>query len=154
TAADLHAAAFAVNPKLAKEYDHRYDAACYAVLAAAGQGTDAAGLDDKERSRLRQQALAWLQADLDDWRGLLDKQPATIRIVVIQKMKRWQRDPDFDSVRGAAALSQLPQAERQPWQQLWADVAATLAQAQGQGTPTRWRRRWRTTMPQQLLHLL
>jgi hypothetical protein len=38
-------------------------------------------------------------------------------------------------VRGPDALAQLPQAEREGWRKLWADVAATLARAQGQRTP-------------------
>jgi len=42
-----------------------------AALAAAGQGEDAAKLDDKERTRLRKQALDWLRADL----ALRRKQP-------------------------------------------------------------------------------
>ena len=62
TAAGLYAAAFAAESKLAD--DHRYNAACFAALAAAGQGEDAAKLDDNERTRLRKQALDWLKADL------------------------------------------------------------------------------------------
>ena len=51
TAAGLYAAAFAADPRLADDLkaDHRYNAACFAALAAAGQGEDAAGLDDAER---------------------------------------------------------------------------------------------------------
>ncbi len=65
-AAGLYAAAFAADPKLADDLKagHRYNAACHAALAAAGQGEDAAKLDDKERARLRKQALDWLRADL------------------------------------------------------------------------------------------
>jgi hypothetical protein len=33
-------------------------------------------------------------------------------------------------VRGAAALAKLSQQERPGWRKLWADVAATLAQAE------------------------
>ena len=44
-------------------------------------------------------------------------------------MRHWQRDTDFTGVGGPAALAKLPEAERQQWQQFWADVAATLAQA-------------------------
>src|SRR5689334_13942472 len=66
TAAGLYADAFAADPKLAADLTagHRYDAACCAALAAAGQGEDAAKLDDKERARLRKQALEWLRAHL------------------------------------------------------------------------------------------
>jgi hypothetical protein len=34
-------------------------------------------------------------------------------------------------VRGPEALARLPAAEQQAWHQLWADVADTLARAQG-----------------------
>src|SRR5262249_50569117 len=48
-AARFCAGAFAADPKLADDLRaaHRYSAACYAALAAAGQGEDAAKLDDK-----------------------------------------------------------------------------------------------------------
>ena len=66
-AARLYADAFTADPKLADDLKagHRYNAACYAALAAAGQGTDADKLDDQEHRRLRHQALAWLRADLE-----------------------------------------------------------------------------------------
>src|SRR5262249_42911465 len=41
---------------------HRYNAACAAALAGAGQGEDGAKLDDKERARWRKQAVDWLRA--------------------------------------------------------------------------------------------
>jgi hypothetical protein len=50
-------------------------------------------------------------------------------------MRRWLADPDFAGVRGPEALARLPEAERPAWQQLWADVAATLAAARGKPTP-------------------
>jgi hypothetical protein len=55
--------------------------------------------------------------------------------VVLQMMRHWQQDADFAGVRGAAALAKLPEAEREGWRTLWADVAATLAQA-GETRPT------------------
>ena len=66
TAAGLYADAFAADPKLADDLKAgtRYNAACSTALAVAGQGEDAAKLDDRERTRLRQQALDWLRADL------------------------------------------------------------------------------------------
>jgi hypothetical protein len=38
-------------------------------------------------------------------------------------------------VRGPEALARLPAAERQAWQMLWEDVAATLARAEGTTPP-------------------
>ena len=48
SSAGLYADAFAADPKLADDLQagHRYNAACFAALAAAGQGEDAAKLDD------------------------------------------------------------------------------------------------------------
>ena len=77
-AARLYADAFTADPKLADDLKagHRYNAACSAALAAAGQGTDADKLDDQEHRRLRQQALAWLRADLEQWAKRLGSRQA------------------------------------------------------------------------------
>ena len=45
-------------------------------------------------------------------------------------MQHWQQDTDFAGVRGPEALAKLPEAERQEWQKLWAEVAELLAEAQ------------------------
>src|SRR5205085_6347935 len=51
-AAQFYAEAFAEQTKLADDREScpRYDAACCAILAATGQGTDAGKLGDKERT--------------------------------------------------------------------------------------------------------
>src|SRR5262249_50925331 len=69
TAARFYAEAFDRDPKLADDLrnQHRYNAACAAALAGCGQGKDADKLDDRERARLRKQALDWLRADLAHW---------------------------------------------------------------------------------------
>jgi hypothetical protein len=136
-AARWYAEAFAAQPSLADDLSttSRYDAACVAALAGCGQGKDAARLDDTERGRLRRQALDWLQADLLAWRRLLDKEPDKAGRAAGQMLQHWLEDTDFNGVRGAAALAKLPQAERPSWQQLWADVADTLARSQGKAAP-------------------
>src|SRR5262249_18798337 len=60
---------FYADPRLANDCQtqNRNLAARAAALAAAGKGNDAYQLDDKERTRLRQQALHWLRADLARW---------------------------------------------------------------------------------------
>jgi hypothetical protein len=50
-------------------------------------------------------------------------------------LRRWLEAPDFAGVRGPEALAWLPEAERQAWQKLWADVADTLARAVGKLPP-------------------
>jgi tetratricopeptide (TPR) repeat protein len=127
-AARFYAAAFAAQPKLtpAQQAFRRYNAACAAALAAAGQGTDARKLEAKEKSRLRQQALTWLQDNLKLYTGQFEDFDGKQRADLQKTLQHWQKDPDFDSVRGQVALAQLPAAERAAWQQLWAEVDQLL----------------------------
>ena len=71
---------------------------------------------------LRRQALAWLRADLALRARLLQGGKSIDGAVTI-----WQTEPALASVRDPAALAKLPDAERQQWGRLWADVAALLA---------------------------
>ena len=123
-----YAAAFALRPALADDPStgNRYNAACAAALAGCGKGKDAADLDDKERARLRKQALDWLRADLTAWRSLLDKGPEKARPAIFQQLRHWQKDDDLAGVRDKGPLARLPEAERTAWQQLWADVVKAL----------------------------
>jgi tetratricopeptide (TPR) repeat protein len=130
-AAGLYAGAFSAQPQLAEQPGaHRYNAACAAALARCGQGKDVEKLEDKEKARLRGQALDWLRADLKAVRLLLEKEAKKAGPYVIGAMRHWLADSDFAGVRGPEVLAKLPQAERQAWQQLWKDVAETLEQAQ------------------------
>jgi serine/threonine-protein kinase len=130
TATGLYTAAFAADPKMADDLaaGHRYDAACYAALAA-GQREDAAKLDDNERARLRKQALDWLRADLASRaKQLASGQPA-LCAEVQRILKHWQGDSDLAGIRDDAALAKLPAEERALCEKLWADVAAVLQYA-------------------------
>jgi hypothetical protein len=117
-------AAFAADAKLANDLKtaHRYNAACYAGRAAAGEGKDAGKLDDKERTRLRKQALDWLRADLALHGKQLESGKANDRAEVQQKLKHWQQHTDLAGIRDKAALAKLPEAERQAWEQLWKEL--------------------------------
>ena len=130
-AVGLCADAFAADAKLADDLQagHRYNAACYAALAAAGQGTDADKLDDKEYTRLRRQALDWLRADLDAWGKRLDGGKPADRKRVQDQLKHWQDDTDLAGVRDAKALAKLPAAEQAAWRKLWDDVAELVKKA-------------------------
>jgi hypothetical protein len=133
-AIDLYAAAFAADPKLADDQNaaHRYDAACLAMRAAAGRGNDAANLDDKARTRLRQQARDWLRADLALWTRQLDTGKTADRAAVQRMLSHWQKDTDLAGIRDTAALAKLPGEEQKACTQLWADVAAVLNTANAQ----------------------
>ena len=130
-AARLYADAFTADPKLADDLKagHRYNAACSAALAAAGQGSDADKLDDHEHRRLRQQALAWLRADLEQWAKRPEAGKPEDRQVMRAKLEHWQRDTDLASVRDADALQKLTAQEQEAWRKLWADVAELLKKA-------------------------
>jgi hypothetical protein len=115
----LEADAFAADPKLAGDLQggHRYRAARCAALAAAGRGTDAQPLDDRDGPGLRRQALDRLCADLAAWAKVND------RSAVSRTLRRWQRETDLAAVRDDEALAKLPRSEREAWGQLWSDVA-------------------------------
>jgi WD40 repeat protein/serine/threonine protein kinase len=108
---------------------HRYNAACAAVLVAAGQGLGEPPGDGHERSRLRKQALDGLRADLAQWTQQLERGQPAARAAVQRTMKHWQGDPDLAGIRDAAALATLPAAERAAFTTLWDDVAALLKKA-------------------------
>jgi serine/threonine protein kinase/tetratricopeptide (TPR) repeat protein len=121
--------ALADKPALADELDkgYRYDAACFAALAAAGQGKDAGKLTDQERADLRKQALQWLRADLAAWSKQFDEAADKARPVVQDRMNHWKQDTDLTGVRDPKALEKLSPDERDAWQRLWKDVDALLA---------------------------
>jgi eukaryotic-like serine/threonine-protein kinase len=99
-----------------------YAAARLAVRDAAGQGTRNARLGEPERAAKRRQALVWLRDDLELTTKLLRDGKLSA-----QSVAAWQTDPALTSVRDAPALAKLPDAEREPWQRFWADVAAVVA---------------------------
>ncbi len=133
TAAHFYAAAFAEDPTLAADLkkSQRYNAACVAAKASCGKGADAASLNTEERARLRQQALAWLRAELTLWEkeAARPKERALVRAM----LSHWQQDSDLMGLRERKALQQLPAAEREDWCQLWADVRGLLMQLKDQG---------------------
>jgi tetratricopeptide (TPR) repeat protein len=122
-AARFFAGAFAAEPALARgpELDHRYNAACCAALAAAGQGVDARELPEAERARLRKQALDWLRAELKAWTSLLAANPANAANAA-RTLGHLQGDPDLASVRDEPSLQKLPSGEQESWRDFWADV--------------------------------
>ena len=99
-----------------------YAAARDAVRAAADKGPEKERLGEPERAAERRQALAWLRANLELTTKLLKDGKLSA-----QSVAAWQTDPALASVRDPAALAKLPDAEREPWQRFWADVAAVVA---------------------------
>src|SRR5262249_2719053 len=108
----------------------RYNAACVAALAAAGQGEDAAGLNDEERAHLRARALNWLRADLAWWaRALEGKAAEPMRQRARVVLAHWQGGTDLTALRQPEMLAKLPASEREAWRALWANVEKLLHRA-------------------------
>jgi hypothetical protein len=126
--ARFSAEAFAADPKLASnpQTQSRYNAACLATLAAAGQGEDAAKLDDAAKVKLRGQTLDWLKAELTVWSRLLASGSLQTRPFIARTLSHWQNDPNLASIRDAKTLAKLPAEEQKAFTQLWADVAELL----------------------------
>jgi tetratricopeptide (TPR) repeat protein len=126
-AARLFSEAFAAEPKLADlPAGHRYNAACSAARAAAGQGVDAGALDDQEKANLRRQAFDWLRADLAWQRKQLQNWWPGTAGQAVKNLQHWQKDPDLANLRDPKALATLPPTEREQFRQLWAEVAGVL----------------------------
>jgi serine/threonine-protein kinase len=125
TATRFSAEAFAADPKLADDLKagHRYQAACHAALAAAGQGAKATILDARARAGFRKQALEWLRGDLAQYTKLSENGPPATRLFVQRQMTQWQHDTRLASIRQSAALARLPAKERAAFEKLWVDVA-------------------------------
>ncbi len=124
----FYAASLDKEPKLAEGVlaNMYYDAACAASLAGVGKGKDGDKLLEQDRSKLRRQALDWLQADL----ALLRKQSQSGNVeevvLVTRKLSHAQSDPDLIGVREASELAGMANEEREAWQQFWADLARLL----------------------------
>jgi hypothetical protein len=132
TATSLWVQSLEANSSLAdnRQAQHPYNAACCATLAAAGQGRDVPTPDDGAKTKLRQQALVWLKAELAAWTGFIATADQQQRRFIAATLQHWQDDPDLASIRDTGALAELADAERAAFTQLWADVAALLKQAQ------------------------
>jgi tetratricopeptide (TPR) repeat protein len=124
TSARLAADAFAADPKLADDHQeyYRYNAACSAALAAAGQAEDARLLPDRVVAKLRRQAFHWLQAEMEHYSSMAKRNNPATKQTVHQALIHWRQDTDLVSVRDGPALGRLDADERQQWQRLWQDV--------------------------------
>jgi serine/threonine-protein kinase len=131
-AARLYSDAFTANPKLTDDptATHRYDAAGAAARASCGHGRDSRTLDDQQKKSLREQALAWLQAELQQWSERAKSDMPADRALVQQTLGRWQQDADLAGVRQPAGLARLPEAEWRSWLTLWAEVDASRRRAE------------------------
>ncbi len=124
TAAEHYKIALDEKPELGTA--HRYNAACCAALALAEHGNDAAELKPDQESRWRQQALAWLSADLESLSQAASSNDLDTKQRAHQTLSHWLRDADLNGVRDPEQLDALPEHDRQAWTALWQSVREQL----------------------------
>ena len=149
TAARLYAEAFTADPLLAdnlttecryrstQEEPHyervesinteaRYLAARCAALAGSGQGRDGPSLSRAERARWRQQARAWLRADLALWGKTLASGSDQDLALVKRMLTHWQVEPGLTGIRDLKSLDDVSAEEHDDCFALWDQVGAVL----------------------------
>ncbi len=102
--------------------EHRSEAAFAAVQGGCGQGTDTKSFTDEQQGQLRNQALAWIKADLDLVPSLARSEKVEKRREAVERMAPWVEDRRLRFVRDADALALLPEEEAQCWRKLWAGL--------------------------------
>jgi len=122
-AVGLYAGVFAEQPMLANDHvkAHRYNAACAAVLAAAGKNANGPTLDAMEKERLRRKALEWFRGDLDSCEKRLQSADADVDRIR-DTFALWQKNADLAGVRDARVMDSLSESERADWRRFWSDV--------------------------------
>jgi tetratricopeptide (TPR) repeat protein len=116
------------DPKLgdSRNAQHRYNAACAALLVADGQSEDAIPIDEAAKSELRHRALGWLRAEAGAWSAVFDSGTPPEHERALSVIRWWTRDTDLATVRGDEALAKLREAERKEWETFWKDYDALM----------------------------
>jgi serine/threonine-protein kinase len=108
--------------------DDRYNDACFAALAASGQGHDPL-TEELALAKFRAQALELLKAELASRARLLETAKPDDRSLLLKTMQHWKKDTDLAGIRDPEPLAKLSEAERKEWQALWAEVDALIVKA-------------------------
>lgn len=106
-----------------------YPAAAAAIRSAASFAGPDAKLNASERAHKRKRALGWLQSKLAQ---LAPPNAAEGARQDLWPLAAWQVDRDLVSVRDSVQLARLPEDEREPWNEFWADLARRLAETHPQ----------------------
>lgn len=123
---DLCADGFAQHPKLSESPRNslHYTAARAAACAAAGRIEENNPTAAATRVQRRQQALAWLRADLARWTRQWETNEPVTSLRIEDALGRWQRSPALASIRDVEALNEFSEGEQEHFASLWDDVAS------------------------------
>jgi hypothetical protein len=127
----LRAEALAADPNLVddRRSGHRYNAACAAALAGAGQGNDVPPPDAAARTKLRQQSRDWLKPELLSWTKLLESGNLQAGPAIVRTLTHWKEDSELAGIRDVDALAKLPSDEQKEWRTFWDEVDLLLERA-------------------------
>jgi serine/threonine-protein kinase len=130
-AARLWTDAFAASPKLAADptTGNLYQAARASALAAAEGSRPGDPPGAVSRARWREQAVAWLEADLAASAAALESGTSRQRAAVSRRLGRWQVDPALAGLRDGQAMAGLPEPECRSLRDLWRRIDALRAKA-------------------------
>ena len=134
--ARLWAEAFAASPALAADMasSNRFQAARAAVLAGTEGGPERPPPNGRSPERWREQALAWLEADLAASASAPDSGDAPRRAAVARRLGRWQVDPALAAIRAEPIHAAASEIERRSLREFWGRVGALRAKAVSRGT--------------------
>jgi serine/threonine protein kinase/tetratricopeptide (TPR) repeat protein len=138
TAARFYAAALAapVQPSRDVRAGYLFHAACAAALAGAGKGQDAPQLDEEDRRRWRNQAVAWLRTALTCWSQRLKEATPAEQQAICRQLERWEKAVELTTLRDEHALARLGADERALCRTLWAEVRILLRKVQSGTAPS------------------
>ena len=80
-------------------------------------------------ARWREQAVAWLEADLAASAAVLESGTARQRAAVSKRLGRWQVDPALAGLRDVQAVAGIPEPERRSLRDLWCRIDALRTKA-------------------------
>jgi serine/threonine-protein kinase len=116
----LSEAALATDP----DWKLRYNLACFYIGIAGGHDVTCKSISADEAAYLLGRAYEMLSAVLKS-RVEIAERP-TRWPAVAKTMRQWKEDLDLLSIRNPDWLLELPESDRERWQQFWADVDALL----------------------------
>src|SRR5262249_48954058 len=109
----------------AAKYMYGYEAACCAVLTAAGRDAELTAFGIEEWVQLNDLALKWLRTEFD-YRIAQAKDPGNWA-EVRGELLRWKQEPELRRVRERAWLAAMRREVRKEWERFWDDVDVGLA---------------------------